>query len=103
MVAFIQRCIVQLNGSPGPQANAQPLAEGAQYVERARTADEIKATPAANEGAVSRAPRRFRTDDDVETVDGRGELQDPVQRRPAAPQPQPPQRRIVLPGDPWNL
>lgn len=98
-VAFIQRCVSQLGGPP-PQANAQPLRDGATYVERARTAEEIKATPAANEGHVSRAPARYQNDDDVDTVAGRGELQDPVQQ-PTAP---PPQRRIITPGrEMWSL
>jgi hypothetical protein len=98
-VAFIQRCVNQLGGSPGPQQNAQPLRDGARYVERARTAEEIKATPAANEGHVSRAPARYRNDDDVDTVAGRGELADPVQQ-PA----QPPQRRIITPDSKgWSL
>ena len=99
--AFVMRCITQLGESPGPDANAQPLSAGGEYVLPARTKEEIVETPAANEGSVTRAPRRFRTDDSVETVDGRGELADPVQR-PPQPQPQP-QRRIVLPNDPWNV
>ena len=99
-MAFVTRCVQQLGGAP-PATNATPLGEGSGYVLPARTADEIRATPAANEGAVSRAPRRFRTDDPVETVDGRGELSDPVQRPRQAPPP--PQRQIILPGDPWAL
>jgi len=102
VVAFITRCVNQLGSSPGPEANAQPLSAGAQYTQPARTKEEIAETPAANEGQVSHAPRRFRNDDDVETVARRGELRDPMQQRPAAPPP-PPQRRIVLPNDPWSL
>lgn len=101
---FIQRCVTQLGGNPGPEANAQPLGAGGEYSLPARTKEEIAATPAANEGHVSRAPRRFQNEDPVEVVDRRGELQDPLQQRPAASQPpQPPERRIVLPGDPWSL
>lgn len=102
MVAFVERCVAQLGGSPGPQANAAPLStDGSGYVMPARTAEEIKATPAADVGNVSQAPRRFRTNDSVDTVAGRGELADPVQQQPVAPQPPP--RRIILPSDPWNL
>lgn len=98
VVTFIQRCITQLGGNPGPQTNALPIADGAEYNERARTAEEIKATPAANSGHVSRAHQRFQTDDDAETVAGRGELADPV--RPAAPQP----RKIIVPKNGgWSL
>lgn len=98
VVAFVTMCVRQLGENPGPQANAQPLAAGAQYNQPARTAEEIKATPAANEGTVSRAPRQFRTEDPVETVDRRGELADPVQQPQQAPA-----RRIILPSDPWAL
>ncbi len=97
-MAFIQRCVTQLGGSPGPQTNAMPISEGAQYTHPARTAQQIRETPAANEGAVSRAPRRFRTDDPVETVQQRGELADPV------PEPAPQQRRIIVPKkNGWSL
>lgn len=100
VVAFVTRCVHQLNG-PGPEANAQPLGAGGEYTQPARTKEEIAETPAASDGQVSRAPRQFSNDDTVETVDRRGELRDPVQRQPAAPQQ--PSRRIVLPGDPWSL
>lgn len=97
----MQRCITQLGGSPGPAQNAQPLRAGADYSRPARTADEIRATPAAHEGAVSRAPQRFRTMDPVEAVDRRGELADPVQHSEPATDPQ--RRRIILPNDPWTV
>ncbi len=99
VVAFVQRCISQLGGNPGPQANAQPISSGADYNAPARTAEQIKAEPAANEGSVSRAPRRFRADDNVETVAQRGELADPVgQSAPPAP------KKIVIPKNgEWSL
>jgi hypothetical protein len=97
---FVTKCINQLGGQPGPQTNALPLGEGSGYVLPARTADEIRQTPAANTGHVSRAPRRYQTMDSVETVAQRGELADPVQGQP---EPQQPQRRIILPNDPWAL
>ena len=100
VVAFVERCVHQLGGSAGPQVNAAPLSDGSGYVLPARTADEIKATPAADERGVSRAPRKFTNNDSVDTVARRGELADPVQQQPLPPQPPP--RRIILPSDPWN-
>lgn len=100
---FVANCIHTLNGTPGPDMNAQPLANGGQYTHPARNAEEIKATPAANERQVSNAPRRFRTMDSVETVDQRGELADPVQQPRVGSDADPQRSRIVLPGDPWTI
>lgn len=99
VAAFIQQCFDQLGQSAPPIANAQPLSNGAQYHERARTAQEIKESIAAEERGVSRAPKHFKTEDPVEVVDERGELADPVS--PPATQ----QRKIIVPKNPgeWSI
>jgi hypothetical protein len=50
----VQNCIENLSGSAGPQGNAMPLGHGGQYAHPARTAAQIKATPAAQTGESAR-------------------------------------------------
>lgn len=82
---YLQRCIEQFSGTPQP-SNAAPITNGADYREYARSAEEIKATMAAEEAAVSSArnvPRYRERPDEVEIPEQ--ELADPMQAQPAKP------------------
>jgi hypothetical protein len=80
---LLQRCVEQLAGTP-PPTNPGPIQAGSDYTHYARSAEEIKETMAAEEGAVSKAPRsipRFREDpSEVEIPEG--ELADPIAKQP---------------------
>lgn len=94
VVGFVDRCVQTLNTEP--PVRAQALAAGAPYRERARTAEEIKATPASDERAVTKAPpRRMRTEEhmEIETV-----MPDPDVRQTSLVRPQK-APKIVKPTD----
>lgn len=89
---LVHRCIEQFGNSPSP-TNGEPIREGTDYRERARTASEIKATMAAEEAAVSAARHvpRYR-EDPYEIEIPESELADPLQpaKQPPAAKSQPP-------------
>lgn len=95
VIGFVDRCVQTLNTAPPVRATA--LADGAPYKERARTAEEIKATIAADERSVSKAPPRTRRtaqqlEQDVADprIEPEGELMPaPMNRRPRPPEPKP--------------
>lgn len=90
---FLMRCLEQFASSATP-VNHGPIQQASDYRHFARTAEEIKEDIAAEEGAVSRAPRqvpRYR-DDPNEIAIPEAELQDPtavVRPAPAAERPKP--------------
>lgn len=94
VVGFVDRCVQTLNTEP--PVRAQTLAAGAPYKERARTAEEIKATPASEERGVTKAPpRRMRTEEHMET-----ETAMPDPDRPPTPTVRPQSApRVVKPSD----
>ena len=82
---YLERCIVQFSATPKP-ANAGPISSGSDYKAFARSAEEIKETLAAEEGAVSKAktvPRYRERPDEVEIPEQ--EIADPMQKPPTPP------------------
>jgi hypothetical protein len=58
VIDYLEKCIERFTSTPKP-VNAPPITSGYDYRQRARTAEEIKAEMAAEEGSVSRAPSRL--------------------------------------------
>lgn len=80
---FVERCLEQFAGSAQP-SNSGPISDGGDYRARARTAEEIKATMAAESAAVSAAPQRlgrFR-EDPREVQIPESEIVDPMSAQP---------------------
>jgi hypothetical protein len=75
---FVQRCIEQFAATPTP-SNASAIRDGSDYKAFARTAQEIKETMAAEEGAVTKArnvPRYKQRPDEVDIPEQ--EIADPM-------------------------
>lgn len=96
---YLQRCLEQFATSVAPTRNNAPIADGRDYREFARSAEEIKQDMAAEEAAVSAAPRRVpryrERPDEIQIPES--ELSDPV-----APRPQQEPKKIIKP-DGWAL
>jgi hypothetical protein len=87
---FLHRCMVQFS-TPRPQ-NGSAISDGADYRHPARTAEEIKQTIAAEQGAVTKAKQGFALTDTAERIAKREGLADPaaeLETQQPAPAPTP--------------
>ena len=97
---FVHRCMVQFS-TPRP-INGSAITSGADYKMPARTAEEIKATIAAEQGAVTAAKRGAKLTDTAEEIHAREGLADPAAAL-EAPAPVATPRAAVVKPEGWIL